>query len=225
MSAPPIVQIEGLGRAFGEHTPIHALREVSLTVGHGDRVAIVGPSGSGKSTLLNLLGLLDTPTSGSYVLDGTAIEGLSERELAGIRADKIGFVFQEFHLIPRRTTRENVELGLLYRRVPKAERNARAERALLSVGLDARLDANVETLSGGERQRVAIARAIVNEPKLLLADEPTGNLDEENSDAILEVLSSARRPDAAQIIVTHDASVADRCDRQIVVRYGRVEGS
>ncbi len=223
MASTPLVEATDLGKTFAGPVPVEALRDATLTIEGGEQVAIVGPSGSGKSTLLNLLGLLTDSSAGSYRLDGLDTTGLSERQRASLRAERIGFVFQEFHLMGPRSSLENTELGLLYRRFPKRERRRRAEEALVAVGLEARIGTKVDRLSGGERQRVAIARAIVGKPRLLLADEPTGNLDEANSMAVLDLFAALREENTAQVIVTHDPLVADHCDRRITLRYGRIE--
>ena len=202
---------------------VHALRGVSLTVQSGEFVALVGPSGSGKSTLMHLLGLLDHPTAGSYHFEGRDVSRLSRTALAGLRNEKIGFVFQGFHLLPRQTAWENVAMPLLYAGVAPRERRRRAMAVLERVGLADRIDHRPNQLSGGQQQRVAIARALVNHPRLLLADEPTGNLDSATG---AEILAEFRRLHGeggrTVILVTHDPQVADAADRSVVLRDGRV---
>jgi putative ABC transport system ATP-binding protein len=191
--------------------PVRALKSCDLRVESGEQVAIVGPSGSGKSTLLNVLGLLDRPTGGRYLLDGTDVAGLSDRERAAIRASRIGFVFQAFHLLPYRTAAENVALGQLYRGVARADRMASAHAALVRVGLAHRIAALPATMAGGERQRIAIARALVGQKDLLLCDEPTGNLDPRSADMVTSLLLDLhRRQRNILIVVTHSTRVADQ---------------
>jgi len=202
---------------------VPALRGVSLAVEPGDYVAIVGPSGSGKSTLMHLLGGLDRPTAGRLKLGGRDVGTLSAAELARLRNEVIGFVFQSFHLLGRTSARDNVALPLIYRGLRRSERRRRAEEMLTRVGLDHRFDHRPNQLSGGEQQRVAIARALVTEPSVLLADEPTGNLDSRSGAAVLELLEelNAERG-VALVVVTHDAGVADRARRRITMRDGLI---
>ncbi len=218
----PIISVRGLSKTYEMVTPVEALKAASFDISGGDQVAIMGRSGSGKSTLLNLLGLLDSPTGGTYVFDGENTDGIGERGRSSIRGLKIGFVFQSFHLMPGRTAAENVELGLLYHRMRRSERRTQSEHAIERVGLGPRASTDVALLSGGERQRVAIARAIVQKPLLLLADEPTGNLDSETGESILQLLKELRTPDFAQVVVTHDEEVASRFARQLRVADGQV---
>ena len=217
-----VVELEGVNRTFDGTPPVEALKSTSVVVNEGDYVAIVGPSGSGKSTLLHLLGLLDSPSSGTYRLDGVDTQGISEAEKAGLRATRIGFVFQSFHLLATRTTIENVALGELYVAGSKAERKARAEQALRRVGLGHRLDAYPTTLSGGERQRVAVARALAAAPALLLADEPTGNLDSVTTGSILDLFDELHQSGLTIMMITHDSDVAARAGRQLNINDGVV---
>ena len=201
---------------------MRALQDVELTIETGEYVAIMGPSGSGKSTLLNLLGCLDRPTAGSYRLDGEETADLDEGELSQVRQRRIGFVFQSFHLVSRLTAAGNVELPMVFAGVAPTERRARAARALDAVGLSERADHRPEQLSGGERQRVAIARAVVMEPTILLADEPTGNLDSKSGVEIVELLEEMNSRGLTLIVVTHDRDLGDRARRLILLRDGRV---
>jgi putative ABC transport system ATP-binding protein len=201
---------------------VHALNGVSLGIERGEYVAIMGSSGSGKSTLMNLLGCLDTPSSGSYHLNGVAVEELDDTQLAGIRNKEIGFVFQSFHLLPRTSALQNVELPLIYGGVPRTERRERARRALQRVGLADRMGHQPNELSGGQRQRVAIARALVNDPSILLADEPTGNLDSATSGEIMDLFDELHQSGNTVILVTHEPDVAAHAWRQVQLRDGKV---
>ena len=201
---------------------VHALDGVDETIADGEHIAIMGPSGSGKSTLLNIIGCLDRPTSGSYRLDGSEVGQLSDEELTRIRREQIGFVFQFFHLVPRLTAAGNVELPLVFGGTPRAERRRRVDEALAAVGLSGRKGHRPDQLSGGERQRVAIARATVTRPKILLADEPTGNLDSKSGTQILELLDRMNEEGLTLVVVTHDPNVARRADRVIVMVDGRI---
>jgi putative ABC transport system ATP-binding protein len=201
---------------------VQALRDVSLTVGGGEMLAIVGPSGSGKSTLLHLMGTLERPTTGLVRVTGLDVAGLSDRELAAVRATRIGFVFQQFFLAEHSTLLENVADGLLYAGVPAEERRAQAARALAAVGLGDRLKARPTQLSGGERQRVAIARALVGSPGIVLADEPTGNLDSTTGEQIMVLIDELNRQGATIVVITHEHTVAERCPRRIQLLDGRV---
>ncbi len=219
----PVLSLDGIGRTYisGE-VEVAALADVHLDVGRGEYVSIVGPSGSGKSTLLNILGLLDRPTSGSYLFEGLEVATLDENDRTAVRGRRIGFVFQAFHLLSHRTVVENVTMSMLYTGVSPKERVERARAALDSVGLGHRADFTPTRLSGGERQRVAIARAIVADPAVLLADEPTGNLDSRTSDAILALFDDLRAAGLTIVMITHDASVAARADRSVRIRDGRL---
>jgi putative ABC transport system ATP-binding protein len=203
---------------------VQALRGIDLTIEQGEYVAIMGPSGSGKSTLMHVIGLLDSPTSGSYKLGGVETSGLSEPELAKVRNQRIGFVFQAFFLLPKLTALHNVALPLVYRGMGPAERLRRARAALESVGLGDRLDHRPSELSGGQKQRVAIARALVQEPDILLADEPTGNLDSHSSDEILALFDSLNKEGKTVIMVTHEPDVGARAQRIIRLRDGLIVG-
>ncbi|GAA1415460.1 ABC transporter ATP-binding protein [Catellatospora coxensis] len=219
--AEPVLEAVGLSRVFAGPPEVHALRDASLSVKGGEMVAVVGASGSGKSTLLNILGLLDKPTSGVLRLGGRDVTTLTERERTRARARAIGFVFQAFHLVPHLDCVRNVMLPLVHQGVPRDVRGHRAEAALGRVGLAHRLTARPGTLSGGEQQRVAVARAIVHDPTLLLCDEPTGNLDSENTATVLELLRELATPGRAVVVITHDQQVRDAADRWVEVRDGR----
>jgi len=218
-----VIRVEDLWRTYsmGDHE-LHALRAVNEEIADGEHVAIMGPSGSGKSTLLNLIGCLDSPSRGRYLLDGEDVAGLSDEALAEIRLRRIGFIFQSFHLIPRLTARENVALPLLFAGIAPGERRDRASHALEAVGLADRAGHRPSELSGGQKQRVAIARATIMGPKLLLADEPTGNLDSRSGAQVLDVLAALHREGKTLLVVTHDPAVARRADRVLVLRDGEI---
>ena len=224
--ATPVVVLEGVGRTFPGPPPVEALHGVDLVIGTGDYVAIAGPSGSGKSTMLHILGLLDSPTAGTYRLDGIDTAVLDERERAAVRGSRIGFVFQAFHLLGTRSNLENVMLAQTYtasQDTGRAGRRARALSALEQVGVPHLADRSPNELSGGERQRVAIARALVGEPSLILADEPTGNLDTDNSNNVLDLFDALHAAGVTLAVITHDAEVANRAHRRVSIRDGRLE--
>jgi putative ABC transport system ATP-binding protein len=202
---------------------IHALRGVTFTVPRGEYVAIMGPSGSGKSTLMNLIGCLDTPSKGTYVLRGRTVSEMGDDELAAVRNREIGFVFQTFNLLPRATALQNVELPMVYAGVPRDERAERARKALERVDLAARMGHRPSELSGGQRQRVAIARALVNNPAILLADEPTGNLDTATGNEIMALFDTLHGQGHTIILVTHERDIAERAHRTIHIRDGKIE--
>jgi putative ABC transport system ATP-binding protein len=219
-----IILTRGLKKDYqmGSET-VHALRGVDLEIARNEYIAVMGPSGSGKSTLMNLIGCLDTPTAGEYVLNGQAVQDLDDDDLARIRNREIGFVFQTFNLLPRATALHNVELPLIYAGVSSAERRERAEEALRTVDLGDRMEHKPNELSGGQRQRVAIARALVNRPSILLADEPTGNLDSATSSEIMAVFEHLHRNGQTIIMVTHEYDIASNAERVITLRDGQIE--
>ena len=216
-----VIELTGVTREYGR-PPTTALDGVSLRVVHGEMVAVVGPSGSGKSTLLNVLGTLDRPTSGTVAVDGVDVATQSDAQLSALRAHRIGFVFQQFHLSEGVSAVDNVAAGLLYSGVPQRSRRQRATAALERVGLGHRLGHKPNQLSGGERQRVAIARAVVHRPPLLLADEPTGNLDSRAGAGIVELLHELHREGTSIIVITHDVDLAARLPRRVTIRDGHV---
>ena len=217
-----VLALEGVSRIYGEEVQVCALDEVTLDIRAGEFLSIVGPSGSGKSTLLGLLGVLDLPTSGIVRVRGTDATQLSDAERSRLRGEAIGFVFQQFHLIPHLTATGNVEAALLYRGLSARERRGRALSALEQVGLGARHDHRPVQMSGGEQQRVAIARAIATEPSVILADEPTGALDSQNAENVLQVFGDLQSPERAVCIVTHDLHVAHAARRKISMLDGRI---
>lgn len=220
----PIIDIKGITRDFPlGNEIIHVLKGIDLTINKGEYVALMGPSGSGKSTLMNLLGCLDTPTGGSYVLNGKDVSKMHDDELAEIRNKEIGFVFQTFNLLPRTTALDNVALPMVYAGYKKPERNARATEVLTQVGLQDRMDHKPNQLSGGQRQRVAVARALVNRPSIILADEPTGNLDSKTSVEIMNLFNEIHANGNTVILVTHEEDIAAYAHRVIRLRDGVIE--
>jgi len=224
-AATPMIAIRQLWKQYrvGQQ-PLNALADINLSIAAGDYLSITGPSGSGKSTLLNMIGLLDRPDRGSYRLNGRATEQLPEEARAALRRKQIGFIFQAFHLIPRLSAYENIALPLLLAGCSAAEQRRRVEQALAQVGLAAQLDQRPDQLSGGQMQRVAIARATVMQPALLLADEPTGNLDQRAGAEVLELLEGLNRNGMTLLVVTHDAALAGRSRRQLQLVDGRIVG-
>jgi putative ABC transport system ATP-binding protein len=220
---PEVIKLENIRRVFGEgdHT-VEALRGVSFTIDGGEFVAIMGASGSGKSTCMNTLGCLDKPTSGTYWLDGIDTAGMSPDQLAEIRNRKLGFVFQGFNLLSRTSALENVELPLIYAGLPAHERHSRAKEALERVGLGDRLNHTSAQLSGGQQQRVAIARALVNEPAVILADEPTGNLDTTTTQEIMQLFTALNKQGITIVMITHEPEVAEYATRRITFRDGSI---
>jgi putative ABC transport system ATP-binding protein len=218
----PVLEAVAVSKIYAGTPPVHALHEVTVSAHAGEHVALVGRSGSGKSTLLNLLGLLDRPSSGEIRVAGADTGALDDGDRTAVRAGRVGFVFQAFHLLDYRTAAENVEVGLLHAGVPRRERRTRALEALHAVGLDNRAHASPATLSGGEKQRVAIARAVAPRPSVLLSDEPTGNLDSASADLVLSILDSLKPTGVALVTATHDAHVAASADLTVSLADGRV---
>ena len=218
-----IIETRGLTKTYGSNgVAVHALRGIDLDVAHGEFVALIGPSGSGKSTLMSILGCLDTPTAGSYALDGERVEGLSGSELAHIRNEKVGFVFQQYNLLPKASVLRNVELPMLYAGVGRKERRARAQELLERVGIPEKAKTLPANLSGGQRQRVAIARALANRPVMLLADEPTGALDSKTGHEVLDLFRALNEQGNTVLIVTHDLSIAATAQRQVELYDGLI---
>jgi len=220
----PLITVKDLGRKYviGAET-IHALKSVTLNINKGEFVALMGPSGSGKSTLMNLLGCLDTPTKGEYILNGINVSEMTESELATVRNKEIGFVFQTFNLLPRSTAQDNVALPLIYAGIKKKDRDARSIKALENVGLGNRVLHKPNELSGGQRQRVAVARALINNPSIILADEPTGNLDSKTSAEIMGLIEEIHAKGNTIIIVTHEEDIAQHAHRIVRMRDGLIE--
>ena len=220
---PALIEIQDVHKVYDMgDDKVRALDGVSLVIQEGEYVAIMGPSGSGKSTLMNLVGCLDTPTAGSYKLKGTEVAGMTDDELAAIRNGEIGFIFQTFNLLPRSDAVQNVELPLVYAGVPRRERRDRAQEALKSVGLGDRMHHRPNEMSGGQRQRVAVARALVNRPSILMADEPTGNLDSKTGEEIMNLMDQLHAQGRTIILVTHEEDLALRAARVVRLRDGRV---
>jgi putative ABC transport system ATP-binding protein len=217
----PLIELTAIERVFtlGD-SEVHALHALDLTIDAGEYVAVMGPSGSGKSTLLNLLGLLDHPNTGTYRLEGRDVTTLSAEEQARVRRERIGFVFQSFHLVPRLTAAENVALPMMLAGIPAAERNSRVARALKDYGLASRADHRPDQLSGGQRQRVAIARAVIMRPAMILADEPTGNLDRATGEDVMNLLEGLNAGGVTLIVVTHDAALGARARRRVMMEDG-----
>ena len=224
MTGVPVIEARGLGKVYspGTQAEVVALRNADLRIGQGEFVAIMGPSGSGKSTLMNLIGCLDTPSSGTYLCDGVDVATLDAEERAALRRDMIGFVFQGFHLLPRMSALDNVAMPLVYAEVPPHEREDLALQALEAVGLGERATHRPSELSGGQQQRVAIARALINRPSILLADEPTGALDSKTGAEILALFRRLRDDGHTVVLITHDAEVASHADRIFMIHDGEV---
>ena len=221
---PSIIEIKGITRNFSLGSEVvYVLKGIDLSIAQGDYVALMGPSGSGKSTLMNLLGCLDIPTSGNYILNGKDVSQMSDDELAGIRNKEIGFVFQTFNLLPRTTALDNVALPMVYAGFNKSDRHKRASEVLGQVGLGDRMDHHPNQLSGGQRQRVAVARALVNNPSIILADEPTGNLDTKTSVEIMQLFDAIHANGNTVILVTHEEDIAAHAHRIIRLRDGVIE--
>ena len=220
----PLIELKGIERVFylGD-SKVNALREVNVSIAKGEYVAVMGPSGSGKSTMLNLLGLLDRPDAGSYYLEGRDVTTLSAEEQARVRSERIGFVFQSFHLVPRLTAAENIALPMTLAGIPAKERTARVAQALKDYGLDNRGHHRPNELSGGQRQRVAIARALVMQPAVILADEPTGNLDRATGEEVMRLLEELNSRGVTLIVVTHDVALGQRARRQLRMEDGRLQ--
>ena len=218
-----MINIKDMSKIYemGENK-VYALNHINLNIKEHEFVSIIGPSGSGKSTLMNMLGCLDVPTEGTYILDGKPISKMSEDELADIRNKKIGFVFQGFNLLPKLTAIENVELPLIYQNVPAKERRERAKKALASVGLEGRINHTPNELSGGQQQRVAIARALITNPPLILADEPTGNLDSKSGKEVMEIFKNLNEQGNTIVLITHDNDVAKQAKRIIRIQDGKL---
>ncbi|HPP46997.1 MAG TPA: ABC transporter ATP-binding protein [Accumulibacter sp.] len=224
MSRAPLIELAGIERVFqlGDST-VHALRRLDVQIAAGEYVAVMGPSGSGKSTLLNLLGLLDRPNAGTYRLAGRDVTTLSADEQARVRSERIGFVFQSFHLVPRLTAAENIALPMVLAGLPPAARHERVRQALHDYGLENRADHRPDQLSGGQRQRVAIARATIMQPAMILADEPTGNLDRATGEEVVRLLEGLNAAGVTLIVVTHDATLGARAQRQLLMEDGSLQ--
>jgi putative ABC transport system ATP-binding protein len=223
VSTPISLELREIRKSYAGEPPLEILHGINLSIRQGERVAIVGPSGSGKSTLLNIIGTLDRTTSGTVTIDGSEASSLDDRELASLRASRIGFIFQQFHLLNHHSALDNVALGLLYQGLRRGERRVQARQALERVGLGHRMTHRPQELSGGERQRVAIARAIVSQPAILLADEPTGNLDSKTGGAVVDILNGLHELGITIVVVTHDRDLAGTFPRTISIRDGAIE--
>lgn len=222
--ATPLLDLKGIAKKYSIGTEfVNALRSIDLSIYKGEYVALMGPSGSGKSTLMNIIGCLDTPSSGTYFLNGNEVSTMTDNELAMIRNKEIGFIFQTFNLVPRSNALDNVALPLVYAGVTKEDRNARAERALTDVGLQDRMTHKPNELSGGQRQRVAVARALVNNPSIILADEPTGNLDSKTSLEIMTLFEEIHKRGNTIIVVTHEEDIARHAHRIVRMKDGMIE--
>ncbi|WP_149183489.1 ABC transporter ATP-binding protein [Streptomyces sp. TRM49041] len=222
-TTPPVIELRQVGLTYSGPPPVEALKPCELVIRRGEFVTVVGPSGSGKSTFLNIVGLLDAPTAGTFLLDGIDTGKLGDGDRTSLRGRRIGFVFQSFHLLPHRSSLENVILAMVYSGVPRSQRRERAREALVRVGLEHRIDAAPTRLSGGERQRVAIARALVARPSLLLCDEPTGNLDTSNAQTVLTLLDDLHAEGMTVVVITHDPQTAARGSRTVAIRDGVLE--
>ncbi len=224
MTPKALLELKGIAKKYTIGTEnVNALRSIDLSIFKGEYVALMGPSGSGKSTLMNIIGCLDTPSAGTYYLNGSEVSKMSDNELAEIRNKEIGFIFQTFNLVPRSNALDNVALPLVYAGVSKADRNERATRALTDVGLQDRMTHKPNELSGGQRQRVAVARALVNDPSIILADEPTGNLDSKTSDEIMNLFEDIHKRGNTIIVVTHEEDIARHAHRIVRIKDGMIE--
>lgn len=219
-----VIQLKDIGKSYflENHTEVPVLTQIDLIIERGEFVSVMGPSGAGKSTLMNILGCLDRPTKGSYLLDGEEVASLNDNQLAYTRNKKIGFVFQSFNLLPRLSALDNVILPMIYGNVYKSERKERAARMLAAVGLGDRRDHMPAEMSGGQRQRVAIARALVNDPAIIMADEPTGNLDSKSTKEVMEIFSNLHKAGKTVILVTHELSVAEYANRHVILSDGHI---
>ncbi|MDY6084642.1 MAG: ABC transporter ATP-binding protein [Dialister sp.] len=219
-----VIQLQDIGKSYflENHTEVPVLTQIDLIIERGEFVSVMGPSGAGKSTLMNILGCLDRPTKGSYLLDGEEVASLNDNQLAYTRNKKIGFVFQSFNLLPRLSALDNVILPMIYGNVYKSERKERAARMLAAVGLGDRRDHMPAEMSGGQRQRVAIARALVNDPAIIMADEPTGNLDSKSTKEVMEIFSNLHKAGKTVILVTHELSVAEYANRHVILSDGHI---
>lgn len=218
-----MISLKNVGKEYFDNGGTVALKDVTFKIENGEFVSIMGPSGSGKSTLLHILSFMDTPTSGSYVFDGNDVAQMTQKDFARLRNERMGFVFQAFNLLGRQTVYQNVELPLMYNKIPRGERKARIEKAIRDVGLDAKISVEASTLSGGQKQRVAIARALVCNPDIIFADEPTGNLDSKSGAQVMSILAGLHTSGHTIILVTHDPVTASFAKRRIVVKDGRIE--